>query len=259
MIAQVANISTSNSLPAQSVVIPGCLVDYIIQDSDPSHASVGYFTPEDEQITKSWTISEKHGISGLKPPPPLPSEGLIVQNHKLENGGKMENQNNYKTLIARWAVLALRSLSLARGSHGKSAAMIPRGSESSSRYSKHPIYSHMSSSAVKPVTGAVTEPVSVSAAAVDGPMTDRGSDGRHGQRATKPHKSLVVNLGIGIPEGIGEILEELKDTGDPAEGSVNVTLTTEAGVIGGVPAKGKYFGVSAHATARHELTQQFEW
>ena len=66
----------------------------------------------------------------------------------------------------------------------------------------------------------------------------------------KPGK--VVNLGIGLPEGVAAVAGE--------EGQLPyITLTTEPGVFGGLPASGKEFGPAMNASALVEMNQQFDF
>jgi propionate CoA-transferase len=57
---------------------------------------------------------------------------------------------------------------------------------------------------------------------------------------------LVVNLGVGMPEGVAAAVAELKSSRPLA---ASATLTTEAGAFGGSPAPGLAFGASHSADA----------
>jgi propionate CoA-transferase len=68
--------------------------------------------------------------------------------------------------------------------------------------------------------------------------------------ALKPDK--IVNLGIGMPEGVASVAAE--------EGMLDfVTLSTEPGSFGGLPASGKSFGPAFNASALVEMNQMFDF
>lgn len=61
----------------------------------------------------------------------------------------------------------------------------------------------------------------------------------------------IVNLGVGIPSGVGQIANE--------EGKHDLVFTVESGVIGGVPAAARSFGASWNPAAIIPQSAQFDF
>ena len=70
--------------------------------------------------------------------------------------------------------------------------------------------------------------------------------------ATELRANSVINLGIGMPEGIGAVCSEERIYR-------YVTLTADPGIVGGVPMKGLDFGASTNAEALLDHTNAFDF